>query len=102
MGVQTPIAPSPAKPAVDLSSSRSQVFDHQIRRSGGTDHGFKKVDSGRAELVVSRITTTISIARQGPSAFYLCRRCRPAPHGFPPGANFPPRPLLQLLVHCKR
>jgi hypothetical protein len=29
----------------------------------------KKVDSRRAELVVSRITATISIARQGPSAF---------------------------------
>jgi hypothetical protein len=72
IGAQTPIAPSPsraAKSAVDLSSQRSQVFDHQIRRSAGTDHGFKKVDSGRAELVVSRITATISIARQGPSAF---------------------------------
>jgi len=72
-GFRRPSRPRPraAKPAVDLSSSRSQVFDHQIRRSGGTDHGFKKVDSGRAELVVSRITTTISIARQGPSAFFI-------------------------------
>jgi len=32
---------------------------------------FWKFDSGRAELVVSRITTTISIARQGPSAFFI-------------------------------
>jgi hypothetical protein len=56
---------------VDLSSSRSQVFDCQIRQSTGTDHGFEKFDSGRAELVVSRITTTISIARQGPSAFFI-------------------------------
>jgi len=67
-------APSPSRagqPEVDLSSSRSLVFDRQMRRSSGTDHGFEKFDSGRAELVVSRITTTISIARQGPSAFFI-------------------------------
>src|SRR6266446_6185302 len=67
-------APSPSRagqPEVDLSSSRSPVLDRQIRRSSGTDHGFEKFDSGRAELVVSRITTTISIARQGPSAFFI-------------------------------
>jgi len=56
---------------VDLSSLRSLVFDRQFRRSIGTDHGFENLTQGRAELVVSRITTTISIARQGPSAFFI-------------------------------
>jgi len=68
------MAPSPlraAQPEVDLSSSRSPVFDREFSRSSGTDHGFEKFDSGRAELVVSRITTTISNARQGPSAFFI-------------------------------
>src|SRR5437867_7090499 len=56
---------------VDLSSLRSLVFDRQFRRSIGTDHGFENLTQRRAELVVSRITTTISIARQGPSAFFI-------------------------------
>jgi hypothetical protein len=103
IAVQTPFATLPAKPAVDLSFPRSHVFDRQIRRSAGTDHGFKKVDSRRAELVVSRITTTISIARQGPSAFLSLPAVPPcAVHA---GGNLPPRysprHLLQLSAHCK-
>ena len=71
---KTPSTPSPSRaawPEVDLSSLRSLVFDRQFRRSIGTDHGFENLTQGRAELVVSRITTTISIARQGPSAFFI-------------------------------
>jgi hypothetical protein len=92
----------PRDPEVELSSSRSPVFDRQIRRSIGTDHGFEKFDSGRAELVVSRITTTISIARQGPSAFFISaggpalrrKSLRPVP--------IFPRQLLQPEAHCKK
>jgi hypothetical protein len=42
---------------------------------------------------VSRITTTISIARQGPSAI-LIPAGGPAPQKFTPGANFRPKQFL--------
>jgi len=43
-GVYRPVTALPSvRPEVDLSSSRSQVFDREFRRSTGTDHGFENL-----------------------------------------------------------
>jgi hypothetical protein len=47
-------------------SAHSPVFDRQSR---GSINGYRLLTLRRAELVVVRITATISIARQGPPAF---------------------------------